>query len=228
MDKHLDSGRSVTRRSGGTAGSCRATRSPLVVTVVGLVTMPPLFGGIVTSCAAHATEPRSVVRPSRRPTSRLDLLSLHLQRRFRKNTRRHAAALRSRNRAYRLRSALPRRDAFAFGRSAASSSSIACASAVSRASSLSPFVSSTKATSSSDQHDAPPGLSAQPGQRDDVGSPRITSSDHARTGVQPNEGVRDRHRHGGEYDDHDSRPAVSSTPGQHGAARQVWSGVTRA
>ena len=107
----------------------------------------PIFGGIVTTCAAHALEPRFVVRLSRRPASRLDRLSLKLQRRFRANTRRHAAALRSRNRAYRLRSALPRRDAFAFGRRAASSSSIAVASAVSRASSLSPFVSSTKATS---------------------------------------------------------------------------------
>jgi hypothetical protein len=52
VDKRLDPGRSVMDRSGGTTDSCRATRSPLVVRVVGLVTMPPIFGGIVTSCAA--------------------------------------------------------------------------------------------------------------------------------------------------------------------------------
>ena len=107
-----------------------------------------------------------------------------LQRRFRANTRRHAAALRSRNRAYRLRSALPRCDAFAFGRRAASSSSMACASAVRRTSSGSPFVSSTMATSSSGQHHAAPASSAQPGQRDDVQSAWIASFDRDQTSVQ--------------------------------------------
>ena len=58
---------------------------------------------------------------------------------LRADTRRQASALRSRNSAYRFRCALPRRDLLAFGRSAASSSSIAWAAAVSRASSISPL-----------------------------------------------------------------------------------------
>src|SRR5205814_1842454 len=45
----IDAGRSVACRSAGTTDSCRVTRSPLVVRVVGLVAMPPTFatGGIV-------------------------------------------------------------------------------------------------------------------------------------------------------------------------------------